>query len=142
MGKADCLSLIFINLYVPALTLHLNSIETSLRFSEKITFFAVCRIYTGVISKKTQIDTMCGGIIYIYTVQCGEQDGTLWLPIVYPLACTFHLRPRLNFRSDRKELISLIKFVEHFNLYNLYNKLGCVHSLANRLVYKASARAH
>jgi hypothetical protein len=46
-------SLIFIDFYVPALTPRLNSAETSLQFSETITLFAVCRIYSGVISKET-----------------------------------------------------------------------------------------
>jgi hypothetical protein len=51
--KVDSLSLNFIDFYVPALTLRLNSSEPSLQFSEKITLFAVCRIYTGVINKET-----------------------------------------------------------------------------------------
>jgi hypothetical protein len=51
--KVDDLSLIFIDFYVPALTPHLNSSETSLQLSENITLFVVCRIYTGVISKET-----------------------------------------------------------------------------------------
>jgi hypothetical protein len=47
MRKVDGLCLIFIDFYVPALTPRLNSTETSLQLS------AVCRIYTGVISKET-----------------------------------------------------------------------------------------
>jgi hypothetical protein len=31
----------------------------------------------------------------------------------------------VNFRSDGKELIRLIKFVKNFNLCNLHNKPGC-----------------
>jgi hypothetical protein len=46
----------------------------------RITLFDVCRIYTGVISKETQIDT-----IYKYTLQCG---AALFL---YALAWKFHL---------------------------------------------------
>jgi hypothetical protein len=55
MRKVDALSLIFIVFYVPALIPLLNSIETSLQLSEKVTFFAVCRVlvYTDVISKET-----------------------------------------------------------------------------------------
>jgi hypothetical protein len=53
MGKVDGLSLIFIDFYVPELTTRLNSIEITLKLSENITLFAVCRIYTGVISKET-----------------------------------------------------------------------------------------
>jgi hypothetical protein len=39
--------------WVLALTSRLNSTETSLQLSENITVFAVCRIYTGVVSKGT-----------------------------------------------------------------------------------------
>jgi hypothetical protein len=49
----DRVSLIFIEFYVPPLTPRLNRTETSLQLSENITFFAVCRIYTGVIKKET-----------------------------------------------------------------------------------------
>jgi hypothetical protein len=42
--KVDGLSLIFIDFYVPALTPRLNTAETSLQLSKKITLFAVCRI--------------------------------------------------------------------------------------------------
>jgi hypothetical protein len=38
-----------------SLTPRLNSTETSLQLSENTTLFAVCRIYTGVISKETYI---------------------------------------------------------------------------------------
>jgi hypothetical protein len=51
MRKVDGVSLI--DFYVPALTPRLNSTETSLQLSENIIIFAVCRIYTGVISKET-----------------------------------------------------------------------------------------
>jgi hypothetical protein len=53
MRKVDCLSLNLIYFYVPAHTPRLNYTETSLQLSENITLFAVCRIYTGVISKET-----------------------------------------------------------------------------------------
>jgi hypothetical protein len=53
MRKVVGLSLIFIDLYVPVLTSCLNSTETSLQLSENVTFFEVCRIYAGVISKET-----------------------------------------------------------------------------------------
>jgi hypothetical protein len=52
MRKVDGLNLIFIEFYVPALTPCLNSTECSLQLYENITFFAVCRIYTGTISKE------------------------------------------------------------------------------------------
>jgi hypothetical protein len=53
MRKVDGLSLIFIDFYVSALTTRLSNTETSLQLSENITLFAVCRIYTGVVSKET-----------------------------------------------------------------------------------------
>jgi hypothetical protein len=66
---------IFFDLYVPAFTPRLNSTETSLQLSENIPLFAVCRIYTVVISKEAYIDIRClGPIIYIYCT--GGQDGT------------------------------------------------------------------
>jgi hypothetical protein len=42
--KVDGLRLIFIDLYVPALTPRLNCTETSLQTSEDITYFVFCRI--------------------------------------------------------------------------------------------------
>jgi hypothetical protein len=53
MRKIDGASLIFIDFYVPALTPRLNSTEISLQLSENMTLFAVCRMYTGIISKET-----------------------------------------------------------------------------------------
>jgi hypothetical protein len=53
MRKEDGLSLVFIDFYVPALSPHLNSTETSLQLSEHIRLCAVCRIYIGVINEET-----------------------------------------------------------------------------------------
>jgi hypothetical protein len=53
MRTVDRLSLIFTDFCVPAHTLHLSSTETSLQLSENTTLFALCHIYTGVISKET-----------------------------------------------------------------------------------------
>jgi hypothetical protein len=53
MRKVDGLSLIFSDFYVPVLTPRLNSTETLLKLSEIIDLFAVCRKYTGVITKET-----------------------------------------------------------------------------------------
>jgi hypothetical protein len=64
MRKVDDLSLIFFYFYVPALTPFPNSTDASLRLSENITLFAVCRIYTGVISKRTKIGTRCLGLSF------------------------------------------------------------------------------
>jgi hypothetical protein len=79
--KADhgCLTYLMLQRHLS----HLNNVS----FTAAI--FAVCRIYTGVVSKETYIDTMCfGPIIYTY-IHC-----TLWgtgcnlvAPLlVYPLA--------------------------------------------------------
>jgi hypothetical protein len=77
MGKVDGLSLIIIDFYVPMLTPHLSSTETSLQLSENTLFMAMSK------------ETRCSGrIIYIYmcTVQCGGRDGSLLNPCLYPLA--------------------------------------------------------
>jgi hypothetical protein len=54
LRNVDCLSLIFNDVYILALTLRLSSTETSLLLSGNITLSAVCHIhvYTGVVSKK------------------------------------------------------------------------------------------
>jgi hypothetical protein len=44
MRKVDGLGLIFIDVYVSALTPRLSSTEISLQLSEDITYFAFCRI--------------------------------------------------------------------------------------------------
>jgi hypothetical protein len=67
MRKMDGLSLIFIDFCVPEHAPRLNNTEPSLQLSENITLFAVCGIYTGVVSKETKIDTRhLGHIIYMY----------------------------------------------------------------------------
>jgi hypothetical protein len=91
MRKVDDPSLIVIDFYVPALTPCLSSTEILLQLSEKVTLFAVCRIYTGVVSKETSIDTRClGRIIYIYIYIYFTTWGTRWnlvVPLlIYPLA--------------------------------------------------------
>jgi hypothetical protein len=53
MRKVDGLSFMFIDFYVPALTPRLSITEKWLQVPENIIFFAVCRTYTGVISKET-----------------------------------------------------------------------------------------
>jgi hypothetical protein len=82
MTKVHGLSFIFNSLYVPELIQRLDSIETSLQLSENIDLFAVSFIYTNVISKETQRDTRClGVIIYIlYNMEnrkepCGTPAG-------------------------------------------------------------------
>jgi hypothetical protein len=52
MRKVDDLSFIFMDFYVPALTTHLNSTETSLQLSENIIFLAGYCIYIQVSSAK------------------------------------------------------------------------------------------
>jgi hypothetical protein len=65
MSKVEGLSRIFIDFYVSALTPRLSSNETSLQLSENMPLYAVCCIYTGVISKETQIDTGVWGVSFI-----------------------------------------------------------------------------
>jgi hypothetical protein len=57
MRNVNSLSLIFINCYVPGLTLRINNIKTSLRLSENITLYAICHKNAGVIRKETAINT-------------------------------------------------------------------------------------
>jgi hypothetical protein len=59
MKKVDGLSLNFIDFYVPAFTPCPNSRGTSLQLSENISLFAVCCIYTGVISRPRQTPGVC-----------------------------------------------------------------------------------
>jgi hypothetical protein len=51
--KVDGVNLIIIDFYIIGLTPRLNSTETTPQLSENITLFAICRIYTSVISKET-----------------------------------------------------------------------------------------
>jgi hypothetical protein len=60
MRKVDGLRLIYNDFDAPALTPRLNSTETSLQLPEKIILFAVCRMYTSVISKNPR-DIRCLG---------------------------------------------------------------------------------
>jgi hypothetical protein len=52
MREVDCLNLVFIDFYVPALTPRLDCIKTALQLSENIALLALCLIQTGVISKE------------------------------------------------------------------------------------------
>jgi hypothetical protein len=52
MREVNCLSLVFIDFYVPALTPRLVCIKTALQLSENVALLALCRIQTGVISKE------------------------------------------------------------------------------------------
>jgi hypothetical protein len=51
-GEIDGLSLVFIDFYVPALTPRLHRSEAALELSENMVLFAVCTIYTYVISEE------------------------------------------------------------------------------------------
>jgi hypothetical protein len=94
MRKVDGLSLILIYFYVPVLTPYLNSTETSLKFSENTTLFAVCPKYTGVISKETPRHQEFEVYhLYIDCIMWGTGRNLVEPPFVYPLAETFHLRP-------------------------------------------------
>jgi hypothetical protein len=50
-GEIDGLSLVLVDVYVPALTPRLYRSEAALELSENIALFAVCTIYTRVISE-------------------------------------------------------------------------------------------
>jgi hypothetical protein len=63
MRNVDVLRLIFMDIYVPALTSRFSSIETSLQLSENINLFAVFCINTDVINKDILIGTCCLGRI-------------------------------------------------------------------------------
>jgi hypothetical protein len=55
MREVDCLSLVFIDFYVPSLTPRIDCITTAVQLSENISLLALCRIQTGVISKEGKI---------------------------------------------------------------------------------------
>jgi hypothetical protein len=55
--EIDSPSLIFIDVYVQALTPRLQSAEAVLQLSETITLFAICGRHTSIISKDRQVDT-------------------------------------------------------------------------------------
>jgi hypothetical protein len=106
---------------------HVLIAQTSLQLSDNITLFVVCPpIYTGVISKETSKYQVLGRIIYIHTVQCGGQDGTLWHPCLYiPLRRHYTFDRDSELPLTKKELISLIRLIENFNSDNLYSKPRC-----------------
>jgi hypothetical protein len=60
-----------------------NNTETSLQFSEIITFFAMSHIYRCH-QQRDMTDTRCLGCI-IYTIYCTGQNRTLWHPCLYIL---------------------------------------------------------
>jgi hypothetical protein len=63
--EVDFLSLVFIDVYVPAFTPRLDFIKTALQLSENIALLALCLIQTGVISKEGKINTRCLGVSLI-----------------------------------------------------------------------------
>jgi hypothetical protein len=79
--------------------------------------------YIGVMSKEIQIDARClGRIIYIQNVQWGTGRN-----LVADLLGT-DISPSIEtliFVWERKESVSLIIIIEHFNLDNLYSKSRC-----------------
>jgi hypothetical protein len=106
----DDLSFILIYFNLPALALRLNCIETTLQLSGEHTFFAIHGIQTSVFGKDGLTHTWFrgGGGSFIYKLYNSE-DTT---------------KPQ-NSCLDRKELTSLIKFVDNLNFCSLYNKPGC-----------------
>jgi hypothetical protein len=132
MREVDGPSLIFTDFNVPALARCINLPETTLQLSENIPRFAICGIYIYKCHPQSGPDKHpVFGRYNLYTSTYCTMLGTgrsLEAPLlVFLYAWTFRLWQKLNFRSDRKELRSLIKFVENFNLYNLYEykKSGC-----------------
>jgi hypothetical protein len=79
--KVDGLSLVVIYFYVPALTPCLCSTEISLKLAEKKLLFAICHIQVYRCRQQRPRMTGVWGVsfiyIYMYTVQCEGQDGTL-----------------------------------------------------------------
>jgi len=68
--EIDALSLSLIDFYVPALTPRFHRSENTLQLSENITIFAICCIYTRVISEDSDDEHLrfgVGGIIYTMT---------------------------------------------------------------------------
>jgi hypothetical protein len=98
MRKADGLSFILIDFYVPALTQRLNCIETSLQLSENMALFAVCRVYTYRCHQQRDPDRhqVLGAYhLYIDSTMWGTGQNLVASLLVYPFAYTFLLRQRL-----------------------------------------------
>jgi hypothetical protein len=117
MIKVNGLNVIFIEFYVPGLTPRLNNAETSLRLSENITLFVICRMYLYRCHQQRDLDRhqMFGGYhlciyiyiiyvyIYIYCTVWGTGRYLVASLLVYPLTYTFHLRPRLRIFSGKEK---------------------------------------
>jgi hypothetical protein len=74
----DGLSLIFIGLHVPALTIRLYSGEAALYVADNMTFMLLCRVYTSIVrEQKTMNSRCCGSTIYIQPVQYWGKHRTL-----------------------------------------------------------------
>jgi hypothetical protein len=127
-GEIDSPSLIFIDLYVPALTpLHHGS-EVALQLSENIALFMVSGIYTRVISKECLMYTWClretsfmykfYKVVY-WTEACGTPTCISLGVNILPSTETW------NFLFERSNVISLITEVGKVTLDNLYSKPGC-----------------
>jgi hypothetical protein len=65
MREVEGPSLIFINLYIPAWTLRLDSKEISLQLSENITLFAAYCVYTDGTGKETWVAVSVCGVSFI-----------------------------------------------------------------------------
>jgi hypothetical protein len=128
MTEVDGPIFIFMDFYVPAPVPRLNWIETSLQLSENTILFAMRGMHASVIDKEDQINTWClgAGVSFIWKLENVGNMTIHWgTPALFFYAWTFRLRQKLYFRSDRKELLSLIKFVKNCNLCNSYNRPVC-----------------
>jgi hypothetical protein len=81
-GEVDGLRFIFIDLYVPELTPHLFYVQVALELSEYIALRSVACIHVSS-AKRANGPLGLAGVIYIQTIRCRGQDGTLWHPCLY-----------------------------------------------------------
>jgi hypothetical protein len=124
--EIDGLSLIFINPYIPVLTLRIHCIEAALQLSRNTALLAVCYIYTRVISNDSQAGTWGLGAFINKSYRLGartENCGTR--------ACISRGVDNspsiviLNFLFLRNKITCLINFVEKCNCDSLYSNSGC-----------------
>jgi hypothetical protein len=122
--EVDRLSLILIDLYVPALTPRLHYSEAALQLSESTSLLAVCCIYICHRQRGLVGPLGFGVAPFIYkfyrvgarTEPCGTPACIIRGVDNSPSAVT------LKFLFVRNELISFTKFAEKSNFHSLYTK--------------------